>query len=105
MSDINVAFCRTYLSQLRPDVERLGYKVNKDGYVYVYHSGWSDSGEFHGPGGFYHYCGQVSCAYEARYKGWEAFMRAGEKAAAAIATAVSGTLMEYDFDFVYALPA
>lgn len=73
MTDINIIFSRTLLSQVIPAVRGAGYKPMKD--AWVWSGGLNDQcWEFHGPGEFYWY-GNADNAYEARYKGWVAFLR------------------------------
>ena len=72
MADINIAFSRNLLGCLRaePNFRKSGKGLMKDGYVM--HLG-RDNWEFHGPDKFYWY-GRAHNAYEARYKGWSAWL-------------------------------
>ena len=73
MTDINISFSRALLSQIVPAVKAAGYKPTKD--AWVWSGGLRDRcWEFHGPDEFYWY-GTADNAYEARYKGWGAFLR------------------------------
>jgi hypothetical protein len=68
--NINVEFSRACLHQLAPSVEAAGHRSMKD--AWVWHDGhrhW----EFHGPNKFYWY-GRADNAYDARFKGWSAFL-------------------------------
>lgn len=70
MTDINISFSRALLAQIIPAVKAEGYKPVKDAWVWFDgHQGY----EFHGPDKFYWY-GNADNAYEARYKGWVAFL-------------------------------
>lgn len=70
MTDINVTFCRALLAQIIPYVKTAGKRVNKD--AWVWHNG-RDNWEFHGPDDYYWY-GSANNAYDARYKGWSAWL-------------------------------
>lgn len=68
--NINVAFCREALKSIVADVRKLlpGVKLN-DAWVYHLSNGrW----EFHYES--YYWQGSADNAYEARFKGWEAYM-------------------------------
>lgn len=70
MSSIDTAFTRMLLGQITPAVREAGYRVMKDGWVYHFHG---DHWEFHGPQEFYWH-GNAGTAYDARYKGWSAWL-------------------------------
>ncbi len=70
MTDINVTFCRRLLSQVAVDVAKAGYKINKDASVIESSGYWF----FEGPEDFYFEC-DADNAYDARYKGWTAFLK------------------------------
>lgn len=70
MTSIDVIFTRSLLSQIKPDVEAAGYRLNKDAWVWC---AGRDHWEFHGPKEYYWH-GSAGTAYEARYKGWAAFL-------------------------------
>jgi hypothetical protein len=72
VADINITFCRSLLSQIHADVKLHFPDVNlRSAWVYkAFRQHW----EFHGPDGFYWH-GGADNAYEARYKGWEAWLR------------------------------
>jgi hypothetical protein len=74
MADIDTYFCRALLAQVQPDVYAAGKRPFKD--AWVWHA-WRDLWEFHGPDDYYWY-GSASNAYEARYKGWTAWLNRGE---------------------------
>lgn len=76
MADINITFCRTLLRQVLPEVRASGKRINKDAWVW---NAGRDHWEFHGPDKFYWH-GRAANAYEARYKGWRAWL---DKCAAA----------------------
>lgn len=70
MADINIAFSRALLAQILSAIRDKGYRPVKD--AWVWHAGrghW----EFHGPNNYYWH-GRADNAYEARYKGWSAFL-------------------------------
>jgi hypothetical protein len=70
MADINISFSRALLAQVLPAVRMAGHKPVKDAWVWSVGRGhW----EFHGPAGYYWH-GSADNAYEARYKGWVAFL-------------------------------
>lgn len=70
--DINIVFCRELLRLAHADVRKHypGIKVSKAAWVYSYGRTW----EFHGPDGFYWH-GRAGNAYDARAKGWHAYLR------------------------------
>lgn len=70
MTDIDIMFSRTLLAQILPALRKVGKRVTKDAWVYHFHR---DHWEFHGPDKFYWH-GSASNAYEARYKGWSAWL-------------------------------
>jgi hypothetical protein len=76
MTDINIIFCRRLLADIHA-VLRQHYphiKVRKD--AWVWHAGrghW----EFHGPADFYWH-GRADNAYDARHKGWNAWIEKQE---------------------------
>lgn len=70
MAGIDTMFGRTLLAQVVPAVRANGYKPVKDAWVW---NAGRDHWEFHGPGEYYWH-GNASNAYEARYKGWVAFL-------------------------------
>lgn len=70
MTDINIEFSRVLLAQIKPAVRAAGRRIIKDAWVWHAHR---DLWEFHGPDEFYWY-GSADNAYEARYKGWSAWL-------------------------------
>lgn len=68
--DINISFSRALLARIIPDVKDKGMRVNKDAWVWC---AGRDHWEFHGPNNFYWH-GSADNAYEARYKGWFAWL-------------------------------
>lgn len=70
MTNIDVLFGRNLLSQIIPDVRKAGKRPMKDGWVWC---AGRDHWEFHGPDDFYWH-GSAGNAYEARYKGWSAWL-------------------------------
>lgn len=70
MTDIDVAFSRHLLGQIVPTLRTLGQRVNADAWVWHF---MRDHWEFHGPDKFYWH-GSAGNAYEARYKGWNAWI-------------------------------
>lgn len=73
MADINLAFCRSLLSSAHGLVKLHFPEINlvKDAWVWRF---MRDHWEFHGPDKFY-WNGSAYNAYEARYKGWMAWLR------------------------------
>lgn len=73
MTDINITFSRTLLARAHALVKQHFPKMNliKDAWTYHFHR---DHWEFHGPDSFYWH-GSADNAYEARYKGWMAWLR------------------------------
>ncbi|HWS68097.1 MAG TPA: hypothetical protein VN325_35440 [Steroidobacteraceae bacterium] len=71
MSDINIGFCRALLRIVLTDIKPLTTPAErKDAWVYKC---MEDHWEFHGPSGFYWH-GSADNAYDARAKGWQAWM-------------------------------
>jgi hypothetical protein len=70
MANINTMFTRTLLSTIVPTVREAGKSPMKDGWVW---NAGRDHWEFHGPDNFYWH-GNAGDAYEARYKGWSAWL-------------------------------
>lgn len=73
MTDINISFSRSLLSQAHIEVRKHFPRVNLRSGAWTYHFN-RDNWEFHGPDKFY-WNGSASNAYEARYKGWMAWLR------------------------------
>lgn len=73
MSNVDIAFCRSLLSMAHESVKLHYPEINlvKDAWVYHF---IRDHWEFHGPDKFY-WDGSASNAYEARYKGWTAWLK------------------------------
>lgn len=71
MGDVNVDICRSLLSEIHKEVKAFNAKINlkKDAWVYSFGRTW----EFHGPDEFYWH-GRAANAYDARYKGWSAYL-------------------------------
>lgn len=92
MTDINITFSRQMLKQVHADVRAALAKLavehirpdlvraNLMTAAWTYNCG-RDHWEFHGPDDFYWH-GRASNAYEARYKGWMAWLRLLEPEAA-----------------------
>jgi hypothetical protein len=72
MTNIDIVFCRNLLGALRaePAFRASGKRLMKDAWVYDF---GRDHWEFHGPDDFYWH-GSASNAYDARYKGWSAWL-------------------------------
>lgn len=70
MTDIDISFSRALLAQVIPAVKAAGKRVTKDAWVWHFNR---DHWEFHGPDDFY-WNGRAGNAYEARYKGWSAWL-------------------------------
>jgi hypothetical protein len=75
MSDINLIFSRHLLAEVHKDVKRHSPAINLRTAAWVWSAG-RDHWEFHGPSGFYWH-GRAGNAYEARFKGWHAWLRQG----------------------------
>lgn len=73
MSGIDVAFGRAMVAQAHKAVKTAFPDTNlvKDAWVWC---AGRDHWEFHGPGGYYWH-GSATNAFEARYKGWMAWLR------------------------------
>lgn len=70
--DINITFCRSLLSGIMPDVQKhTTVSERKNSWTYQFNR---DHWEFHGPNKFYWH-GSADNAYDARYKGWSAYLR------------------------------
>lgn len=72
MTDINIAFCRIYLRLVVAELKKAHPTIRplKDAWVWkAGFGGW----EFHGPDRYYWH-GRADNAYEARAKGWQAWM-------------------------------
>lgn len=72
MTGIDATFGRLLLAEARKLVKKNFPKINMRTEAWVYHF-HRDHWEFHGPDGFYWH-GSASNAYEARYKGWMAWL-------------------------------
>ena len=71
MTDINITFCRNLLTAALADVRKhFPAMRNKDAWVW---DAGRDHWEFHGPDEFYWH-GRAGNAYDARYKGWMAWL-------------------------------
>ena len=70
--NVDIIFCRRLLSEMHaePTFRASGKRLMKD--AWVWHAG-RDHWEFHGPDKFYWH-GSAGNAYEARYKGWSAWI-------------------------------
>jgi len=76
MSD-NHDFCRLMLKGVRSELTADQRKKLVGSWSYLYRwSGAVDSGEFHGPDGFYWH-GSTCCAYDARQQGISAWINTG----------------------------
>lgn len=73
MANIDIDFCRHLLAQGHKLVKASFPAINlrKDAWVWHFHR---DNWEFHGPDEFYWH-GRASNAFEARYKGWMAWLQ------------------------------
>lgn len=80
MTDINIAFCRRLLSEITKDLKKHFPEKRVVIDAWVWNAG-RDHWEFHGPAltpdaGEFYWHGSASNAYEARYKGWSAWLQA-----------------------------
>jgi len=73
MADINISFSRSLLSEAHALVKRNFPRINLKTGAWTYHF-HRDSWEFHGPDKFYWH-GRAGNAFDARYKGWMAWLR------------------------------
>lgn len=71
---LDVAFCRHLLASIHKDVKAARPNVNLRKDAWVAGPMFRDHYEFHGPGDFF-WDGRAANAYEARYKGWAAWLR------------------------------
>ena len=70
--DINIIFCRSLLAKAHALVKETHPQVKlRDAWVWHFHR---DHWEFHGPDGYFWH-GSADNAYDARYKGWMAWLR------------------------------
>jgi hypothetical protein len=72
MNSIDVAFCRELLKKAHEEVRKFDNSIKPVKDAWVYHLG-RNCWEFHGPCKYYWH-GRAANAYEARYKGWMAFL-------------------------------
>ena len=74
--DVNIAFSRQHLAVVHKDVRKAFPDIkNPMKAAWVHHSrSLRDTWEFHGPEDFY-YCMSASNAYDARAKGWDAYLK------------------------------
>jgi len=79
MSDIDIAFCREMLREAHALVKQAAPSINVRADAWVYHF-MHDHWEFHGPDQFWWH-GSAANAYDARYKGWMAWLRKHHPAA------------------------
>ena len=72
MTDINIAFCRSLLTEVHRDVKAFSpnTRVRKDAWVW---NAGRDHWEFHSPDNYYWH-GKADNAYEARANGWRAWL-------------------------------
>lgn len=73
MPDINISFSRALLAQGIATLKEHFPEVRPVKDAWVWNAG-RDHWEFHGPDSFYWH-GNAGNAYEARYKGWNAWMQ------------------------------
>lgn len=71
--DINVTFSRSLLSEAHKLVKLHDPEIDLRTGAWTHHF-HRDNWEFHGPAGFYWH-GRADNGYEARYKGWMAWLR------------------------------
>jgi hypothetical protein len=74
---IDISSSRALLTSIAPAVRETGKRINKDAWVWCagrHH--W----EFHGPNNYYWH-GHAGNAYEARFKGWSAWLESTEQQA------------------------
>ena len=76
--NINTAFSRLMLSSVMEDVRKATTAEQRKS-VWTYHFG-SGHWEFHGPDSFYWH-GEADSAYDARAKGWSAWLDRHDRAA------------------------
>lgn len=69
--DISITMCRQILAEMHAYLRKIGIKKPMRA-AWVHHS--FNQWEFHGPDGFY-WNGRAHNAYDARLKGWKAWLR------------------------------
>jgi hypothetical protein len=74
MSCINISFCRALLSAVHRDVKAFAPEINLQKDAWVWCAG-RDHWEFHGPKNDFYWHGGADNAYDARAKGWSAWLR------------------------------
>jgi hypothetical protein len=67
---VDLVFCRHLLAQVKPRVQAAGKRIVRDAWVWC---AGRNHWEFHGPDKFYWH-GRAANAYDARYKGWCAWL-------------------------------
>lgn len=77
MSAIETSFTRALLKQGHAEVKKHFPELNLIKAAWVWHFS-RDHWEFHGPNDFYWH-GSAGDAYDARYKGWMAYLRSKGK--------------------------
>jgi len=71
MSDVDTVFCRLLLKETHALVKQRDPEISlRAAWVYHFHR---DHWEFHAPDGYYWH-GRAGNAYEARHKGWTAWL-------------------------------
>lgn len=87
MADINISFCRSMLSALTEELRADHPEVRVMKHGWVIHTGFRHHWEFHGnsdgPAANFYWHGHADNAYDARYKGWQAWREAQRRAARA----------------------
>ena len=78
MTDINIAFCRSLLSQVVKELREKHPRIRAMKDAWVWHTGFKSHWEFHGPDSYYWH-GTADNAYEARFKGWMAWIEKQER--------------------------
>jgi len=73
-ASLDVVFCRHMLASVHRDVKAARPAVNLRKDAWVWGPAFRDNWEFHGPGEFYWY-GRAANAFDARAKGWSAWLR------------------------------
>jgi hypothetical protein len=80
--DINTRFSRRMLTSKHEEVRDRFPDIKPMSDAWVWNGGIGSRGnwEFHGPHNFFCHVGSAANAYEARYKGWSAYIEADERA-------------------------
>lgn len=71
-------FCRIMLAETLKDVRAAGVLEQEIKDAWAWRPSLIDTGEFHGPENYYWH-GRICCLWEAKAKGWEAYLEESER--------------------------